>query len=99
MAQNTSRLQQSSDLKTLRLFLPPGDRVGEHACLLHSYTCTQKATMISHGIFVLPGSQAVSPWYEAILLAVTATCAVINPYAYTETVYIKVVINSSHLIS
>ena len=55
--------------------------------------------MISHGIFVLPGSQAVSPRYEAILLAVTATCAVINPYAYTETVYIKVVINSSHLIS
>ena len=36
MAQNTSRLQQSSDLKTLRLFLPPGDRVGEHA--LDTYT-------------------------------------------------------------
>ena len=55
--------------------------------------------MISHGIIVLPSSRAVSPRYEAILLAVTATRAVINPYAYTETVYIKVVINSTHLIS
>ena len=38
-----------------RLLIEP-KRVGEHACL-----CTQKATMISHGIIVLPSNLAVSP--------------------------------------